>query len=59
MGNCSRIITSRPLTLMMAFTGPGGTVAIDFRDVKETNIARPAVLKHQGKYKMWFCYSYD
>jgi predicted GH43/DUF377 family glycosyl hydrolase len=32
-----------------------GTVAIDFRE-NESNIARSAVIKDNGKYKMWFSY---
>lgn len=36
-----------------------GTICIDFRDEKETNIARSAVIKENGVYKMWFCYVYD
>lgn len=35
-----------------------GDVCVDFRDEKETNIARSAVIKEMGKYKMWFCYVY-
>jgi len=33
-----------------------GHVAIDFKNEKEYAIARPVVLKEDGKYKMWFSY---
>lgn len=35
-----------------------GTVCIDFRDEKESNIARSSVIRENGLYKMWFCYVY-
>ena len=36
-----------------------GIVAIDFSDDKETNIARPCVIKENGIYKMWYSYARD
>jgi len=35
-----------------------GIVCVDFRDKKESNIARSAVIKENDVYKMWFCYVY-
>lgn len=35
-----------------------GVVCVDFRDDNESNIARSAVVKENGRYKMWFCYVY-
>lgn len=35
-----------------------GTICIDFSDDKESNIARSAVIKENGIYKMWFCFVY-
>jgi predicted GH43/DUF377 family glycosyl hydrolase len=35
-----------------------GLVCVDFRDEKESNIARSSVLKEDGIYKMWYCYVY-
>lgn len=35
-----------------------GDVCVDFRDEHESNIARSAVIKDEGKYKMWFCFVY-
>jgi predicted GH43/DUF377 family glycosyl hydrolase len=35
-----------------------GIICIDFRDEKETNIARSAVVIENGIYKVWFCYVY-
>ena len=32
-----------------------GKVAIDFSSERETNIARPWVIKHGGSYRMWYC----
>ncbi len=36
-----------------------GEIAIDFKDEKETNIARSNVVKYENKYLMWFCNVYD
>ncbi|MDG2330677.1 MAG: hypothetical protein P8M05_03700 [Flavobacteriales bacterium] len=33
-----------------------GDIAVDFKDDKESNIARSAVIKEDGLYKMWFSY---
>lgn len=33
-----------------------GEVAIDFKNKKESNIARSSVIKHENKYYMWFSY---
>jgi predicted GH43/DUF377 family glycosyl hydrolase len=33
-----------------------GAVAIDFESSEETNIARPCVMKENGRYKMWYSY---
>jgi len=32
-----------------------GHVCIDFRDVRETAIGRPCVVKDGARYRMWFC----
>lgn len=32
-----------------------GHVAIDFQDAHEYAMARPCVIKEDGRYKMWFC----
>ena len=36
-----------------------GTICIDFKDEKESNIARSAVVKTGEIYRMWYCYVYD
>lgn len=35
-----------------------GIVCLDFRDENESNIARSAVIKENGVYRMWFSYVY-
>lgn len=32
-----------------------GHVAVDFKDASEYAMARPCVIKEDGRYKMWFC----
>jgi hypothetical protein len=32
------------------------TIAINFQNLLETNVARPHVIKEGGTYKMWYCY---
>jgi hypothetical protein len=34
-----------------------GTVCIDFKSSKESNITKPTVIKENGLYKMWYCYA--